>query len=446
MSTEHIGTLKKRGAMAGIREEQEPRLNLLTAFSQEADEGVGLKARRLSTCLPDEFWVDYGELDREFVSQSKNPLTFKGKLLGNGATSVVRLYRRKDDRKGSSYAVKEFRLKDDKEKEEDYVKKVKSEYSIAKSLHHPNIVETVRLCKKGGRWNHVMEYCVYGELFTMVEKGFFKPDGPFKLSDRQCLFKQLIRGVDYLHSHGIAHRDIKLENLLMTAEGYLKITDFGVSEVFSGEHPGLRASGGECGKNMKDVRKCAPGLCGSLPYIAPEVIEKKGDYDPRPLDVWSCAMVYIHMTYGGSPWTQAASGQPQYDTFLNGWNKFLAKHPDGLLIDGPGGVPTCGPIFNAERFGSPAMKRLILKMLHPIPEKRITIHEVLVGPTVRSIECCSPESYENSTCCVDAKSGKKKNADGKVATKKVLHNHVPPKKHLMPGVLQHRFDMGDGYS
>lgn len=239
-------------------------------ISMPAATGAGLKARRMSTSFPDDFDVDTVELHDEFTSGSLVPGK-RGKLVGKGATATVKLMVRKGGPADQVFAVKEFRKKGQSEVETEYVNKVKSEYSIAKSLHHPNIVQSIRLCTHHGRWNHVMEFCPQGEIFTLVQKRYFT------LEDNLCLFKQLLRGVAYLHANGIAHRDIKLENLLMTNEGHLKITDFGVSEVFCGEHPGVRAAHGECGINMRDCRPCAPGICGSLPYIAPEVLEKKGE-------------------------------------------------------------------------------------------------------------------------------------------------------------------------
>lgn len=240
-------------------------------ISRPAATGTGLKSRRMSATLPDDFDVETVELSEEFASGSFLPGR-RGKLIGKGATATVKLMIRKGAPSEHVFAVKEFRKKGQNEDEDEYVKKVKSEYSIAKSCRHPNIVESVRLCTQNGRWNHVMEYCAQGEIFTLVQKRYLS------LDDNLCLFKQLIRGVAYLHSHGIAHRDIKLENLLMTDDGHLKITDFGVSEVFCGAHPGLRMAQGVCGKDMKECRTCAPGICGSLPYIAPEVFEKKGNH------------------------------------------------------------------------------------------------------------------------------------------------------------------------
>jgi protein-serine/threonine kinase len=241
-------------------------------WGMAADAGTGLKSRRLSLTLPDDFTVDVVELYTEYSDQSKI-IGRRGKHVGKGTTSNVRLMHRKGHA-GEVYAVKEFRGKSSNENADDYEKKVKSEYSIAKSVHHPNIVESFRLCMHNGKWNHVMEFCDQGDLFSLVSQKYLSNSDHLK--DRLCLFKQLVHGLKYLHDHGIAHRDIKLENLLITKDSKLKITDFGVSEVFAGIHPGLREAGGQCGKEMGEVRLCAPGMCGSLPYVAPEVIAKTG--------------------------------------------------------------------------------------------------------------------------------------------------------------------------
>lgn len=413
-----------------------------------AIEGTGLKARRLSTCLPDEFFVDYCELDKEYKSTSAIPFR-RGRKLGDGATAEVRLMCRRGGASDEIYAVKEFRAKEKDESEDDYVKKIKSEYSIAKSLHHPNIVETVRLCTHNDRWNHVMEFCNHGELYDLAKKGMFIPPqfgGYYKAADRLCFFKQLCRGICYLHEHGIAHRDIKLENLLLDSEGHLKITDFGVSEVFSGEHPGMRAAGGECGVDMGEVRLCKPGICGSRPYIAPEVIQKKGLYDPRAIDVWSCAIALFYLS-NQSPWAAAdPDNDVKYAAYLRNWEDWLSRHPDGEFTDNEkDGFPKTSPAFQG--LDNPGIKKLMIKMLHPNPERRITMREVLETPTMRAIECCTPESYDDpaTNIAVDAscKKGCKAARQALVVKK---HNHIPPKESKIPKVLQHRFDMGHGWS
>ncbi|OJD32264.1 kinase domain containing protein [Diplodia corticola] len=412
-----------------------------------AAEGAGLKARRLSTCLPDEFFVDHCELDNEFKSTSAIPFR-RGKKLGDGATAEVRVMSRRGGPGDELYAVKEFRGREKDESEDDYVKKIKSEYSIAKSLHHPNIVDTVRLCTHNGRWNHIMEFCTHGELYDLAKKGLFIPvqaGGYYKAADRLCLFKQLCRGVCYLHDHGIAHRDIKLENLLLDKEGHLKISDFGVSEVFSGEHPGMRAAGGECGVDMGEVRLCKPGICGSRPYIAPEVLAKSGPYDPRPMDVWSCAIALFYLS-SQSPWGAAdAATDVKYAAYLRNWDDWMARHPDGEVCDDSDGAPKTSPAFQG--LDNPGIKRLMIRMLCPYPERRITIREVLDSPTMRAVECCTPENYADEVACptvVDA-SSKKGCKAARQATVLKKHNHCPPKGSRIPKALQHRFDMGHGW-
>ncbi|OJD27596.1 HAL protein kinase [Blastomyces percursus] len=401
-------------------------------FSIPAVEGVGLKSRRMSASFPDDFDVDTCELDEEYVSASRVPGK-RAKEIGKGATATVKVMCRRGGKRHDLYAVKEFRKRGQHEDEDEYVKKVKSEYSIAKSLDHPNIVKTFSLCTHNGRWNHVMEMCSYGEVFSLVQKDYLGD------TDILCFFKQTVRGIAYLHDNGIAHRDIKLENLLLSDEGHIKITDFGVSEVFSGIHPGLRSSGGQCGKEMNGVRLCSPGICGSLPYIAPEVLAKKDKYDPRPLDIWSCAIVYLCLQYRGSPWPAADSKYVQYANFLKGWNKFLKEDPDRVITEDE--YPRCGELFRRLKYLG--LKRLLLKMLHPNPEKRATIQEVIQDRFFKTIECCAPEPIDPAKVVTSidvASSGSHKLASKMVVQK--THNHFPPSKKLLP---QHRFDMGDGY-
>ncbi|KAH8122575.1 hypothetical protein FP744_10001618 [Trichoderma asperellum] len=388
-------------------------------WAMPPDAGTGVKARRMSLSLPDDFNVDVAELQDEFEYQSKL-LGRHGKHLGKGAASKVTLMVRKGF-PGEMYAVKEFRGKSGRESKAEYEKKIKSEFSIGKSLHHPNIVETIRLCSDHGRWNHVMEYCSEGDLFSLVQKGHLKGDA--KLKDRLCLFKQLVQGVNYLHANGIAHRDIKLENLLITKDSKLKITDFGVSEVFCGTHPGLREAGGQCGKNMGEIRLCSPGICGSEPYIAPEVLQKKGDYDPRALDVWSTAIVMIYMTFGGAIWSKAEAGNLHYDKLVAGWEKWNKKHQDdkdATITETD--YPNCYALDMG--VNPPPLRRILLQMLNPDPTKRICVYDVITSRWVKNIECCQLESYDDPKLTIDAT---KKDYGAKNGSKIFCHNHLPPK-------------------
>ena len=181
--------------------------------------------------------------------------------IGKGATAVVRLAHKWDRREEKLYAVKEFRKRRKNETEKDYVKKLTSEFCISSTLHHTNIVETVDLVQdEQHHWCEVMEYCPGGDLYAAIKKGGMSS------GEVECTFKQLLLGIQYLHSMGVAHRDIKPENLLLDGRGHVKITDFGVSDVFR-----------MCWEKKTHLSK---GLCGSEPYIAPELFEQKGEQSP----------------------------------------------------------------------------------------------------------------------------------------------------------------------
>ncbi|GAA5901743.1 hypothetical protein JCM6882_006055 [Rhodosporidiobolus microsporus] len=200
-----------------------------------------------------------------------------GKILGSGAGGTVRLIRRGKDQ--TVFAVKEFRAKRTGETEREYVKKVTAEFCIGSTLHHPNIIETVDIISDHGHYYEVMQYAEF-DLFSIVMSGrMTRPE-------IYCVFKQIVDGVDYLHTMGLAHRDLKLDNCVMMHDNTVKIIDFGTAVVF--RYP-----------DQKPVK--ASGVVGSDPYLAPEVIAKK-EYDPRLTDVWSVAIIFMCMILRRFPW------------------------------------------------------------------------------------------------------------------------------------------------
>lgn len=377
-------------------------------YVEGVDVGAGSKARRLSVHLPDELYVDECKLEEHFNLIARKTQ----KDIGEGGAAVVKLMKSKTagniEKHDKVFAVKEFRPRDpDEENQRDYERKIKSEYAISKSLEHPNIVETYHLCHSGEKWYHVMEYCELGDLNDLINRNYFSRE------DRNCMFKQLVRGVDYLHQRGIAHRDLKSENILVDKNGCLKIADFGTAEVFVGDHPGLR----NCRRASivdpeETIRYCQPGWVGSRPYMAPEIYQRKGDYDPRAVDVWSSAIVYLTLCFGGNPWDHASPDCKNFNIYCDTWDQWLDKYPDGEIRNNRE-LPAFVYTKQFMMLDDVGTKRMVFGMLHPDPDKRWTIHDVLECKTVNEYACCQQEGYSD---------------DIRKRQKKSLHNHVPPKQ------------------
>ena len=121
-----------------------------------------------------------------------------------------------------------------------------------------------------------------------------------------CVFRQICDGVEYLHEMGLAHRDLKLDNCVMTEHNVVKLIDFGTATVF--HYPGK-------------AHTPATGIVGSDPYLAPEVLSN-GPYDPRKTDVWSVAIIFLCMILRRFPWKVA---DPKTDP---SFKAFITAHPD----------------------------------------------------------------------------------------------------------------------
>lgn len=118
-------------------------------------------------------------------------------------------------------------------------------------------------------------------IFNLVMSNLMTQD------EVNCYFKQLCHGVNYLHSMGLAHRDLKLDNCVVTKDGILKLIDFGSAVVF--QYP------------YEDTIVKSHGIVGSDPYLAPELL-KQTSYDPRVADVWSIAIIFYCMVLKRFPW------------------------------------------------------------------------------------------------------------------------------------------------
>ncbi|KAM0277173.1 hypothetical protein ACHAQH_006020 [Verticillium albo-atrum] len=201
-----------------------------------------------------------------------------GKVLGSGAGGKVRLMKRHDD--GVVFAVKEFRERYGYETQKEYVKRLTAEFCVGSTLHHGNIIETLDILQEKERWYQVMEYAPY-DLFAIVMTG------KMSRAEITCCFLQILNGVTYIHSSGLAHRDLKLDNVVVSDKGIMKIIDFGSSHVF--KYP-----------FESSVIK-ASGIVGSDPYLAPEVLSG-GKYDAEAVDIWSLAIIFCCMSLRRFPW------------------------------------------------------------------------------------------------------------------------------------------------
>jgi protein-serine/threonine kinase len=142
----------------------------------------------------------------------------------------------------------------------------------------------------------VMEYCAAGDLYTLITN-----EGKLEPEESDCFFKQLIRGLGYVHEMGVAHRDLKPESLLLTTQGALKIASFDHSECFRFAWE-------------KEVH-LSSGLCGSGPYIAPEEYSEKEFYS-SVADIWATGLIFMAMRTGQSLWWVSGQDDRFYKQYL----------------------------------------------------------------------------------------------------------------------------------
>ncbi|KAL2351436.1 kinase-like domain-containing protein [Cryomyces antarcticus] len=219
--------------------------------------------------------------------------------------------------------------------------------------HHQNIIR----CLSSGEdnlWTWIaMELAEGGDLFDKIEA-----DEGVGEDVAHFYFTQLVQGVSYMHSMGVAHRDIKPENMLLSSEGDLKIADFGLAELFYDQNSGRT--------------KMSTMICGSPPYIAPELIEvgnanmrrkdksqEKASYAANVSDIWSCGIVLFVLLVGNTPWDEPTRNSYEFNEFV----ETMGRTTDELWAKIP-----------------PEIMSLLRGILKTDPRERFTLEEVRMHP------------------------------------------------------------------
>ena len=196
--------------------------------------------------------------------------------IGEGAMGVV--YRARSVTNNREVALK--LLPDEFASDETLAARFEREMDVLKTLKHPHIVHSYGGVCEGRRRFYAMQLVEGGSLYHLIKKR-----GPMSWKRAVDYARQMCAGLGFAHQHGVVHRDVKPSNFLLTKDGKLKLSDFGLAHVSSATK--LTAAG----KTM-----------GTYQYMAPEQIRGSTDISAQT-DLYAMGCVIFEMLTGRSPFT-----------------------------------------------------------------------------------------------------------------------------------------------
>jgi len=274
-----------------------------------------------------------------------------GRLIGQGAFGKVNIGL--NVLSGRIVAVKSF-IKDELKNSQN-MEKILYETNLMRKLNHPNITKILETFEDDKYILIIMEYINGGNLFSFVKKRR-------KLSEKisKFLFRQIILGIQHIHSKKIVHRDIKLENILIDLNNRIKICDFGIGIMLDSEEELIHEQ------------------CGTPMYMAPEIIlnSKKEGYKGYPVDIWSAGIALYIMLSGTLPFlyknNKSEKNEIDNSVSLSNNNNYQLQY--SIINKSPKKIKKI----------SPEARDLLKGLLNKDPSKRLTIDEILNHPWLKS--------------------------------------------------------------
>jgi serine/threonine-protein kinase SRK2 len=261
--------------------------------------------------------------------------------LGSGTFGQIDLYM--DRETGETVVIKKTKALSEVQRN---ICGISDEATIHKKVqHHGNIVSFRGSLTSRYNAMIVMEHVDAGDLFSLFEQS-----SRFSEDVARGYFRQICAAVAYCHERNICHRDIKMENVLISEGGVAKLCDFGLSYDFTHSPP----------------TTCVGTVC----YISPEVYNNSGKgvmaepYDGTKADVWSCGVMLYIMMYGTYPYARNATKGCGIEEVM----RIIAENlqDDQYIVDFPSKVPV-----------SSACVDTIRRMLDRDPVTRPSMEEVM---------------------------------------------------------------------
>lgn len=271
-----------------------------------------------------------GENDGDLKSGTINDYFDVIKVIGKGAFATV--YHGKERKRGGEVAIKEIDIEGASEDER---AAVDAEIAAIKSLRHRHIITYIESYKFDRKVYIILEYASLGSI-----RQLYLAKGKLRESESLRYAKQIAAGLQHLHSLGIAHRDIKCANCLLTEDGAVKLSDFGSSKQISSD----------------SVRR---GLKGTPHWMAPEVIKGLQMRDGwLSADIWSFGCTLVEMITAKLPYAE-------YEMF------------SAMYRIASGETPRIGDLNVSDSLG-----RLLVRCCSVLPSERPSCTEILGSPAM----------------------------------------------------------------